>query len=98
MVVCIVEIGPKEEHEENGVGIVDDCMMIGHRYEDITTIFTLGIYSLNFPLPGKCVSNNRRCTASCTNRDLWTGGGRRKLNVHLKGRKVSLCHRVHGVL
>ena len=87
----IVEFGPKE-HEENGVGIVDDCMM------DITTIFTLGIYSLNFPLPGKCVSNNRRCTASCTNRDLWTGGGRRKLNVHLKGRKVSLCHRVHGVL
>ena len=58
--ICIVELGPKEEHVENGVGIVDDCMMVGHIYEDITTIFTLGTYSSNFPLPGKCVSNNRR--------------------------------------
>ena len=26
--ICIVELGPKEEHEENGVGIVDDCMTV----------------------------------------------------------------------
>ena len=25
--ICIVELGPKEEHEEN-VGIVDDCMTV----------------------------------------------------------------------
>ena len=30
-IICIVEFGPKE-HEENGVGIVDDCMMVGHIY------------------------------------------------------------------
>ena len=29
--ICIVELGPKEELEENGVGIiVDDSMMVGH--------------------------------------------------------------------
>ena len=31
--ICIVELGPKEEHEEYGVGIIDDCMtsmMVGH--------------------------------------------------------------------
>ena len=57
--ICIVELEPKE-HEENVVGIVVDGMMVGHIYEDITTDFTLGTYSLNFPLPGKCVSNIRR--------------------------------------
>ena len=31
--ICIVELGPKEEDEESGVGIIDDCMtgmMVGH--------------------------------------------------------------------
>ena len=26
--ICIVELGPKEEHAESGVGIIDDCMMV----------------------------------------------------------------------
>lgn len=39
--ISIVELGPKEEHEGNVDGIVDNCMT-GHIYEDITTIFTLG--------------------------------------------------------
>ena len=50
--ICIVELGPKEELEENGVGIiVDDSMMIGHIYEDITTIFHSWYLKLEFSSP-----------------------------------------------
>ena len=45
VMICIVELGPKEELEENGVGIiVDDSMMIGHIYMRTSQqFFTLGI-------------------------------------------------------
>ena len=50
--ICIVELGPKEELEENGVGIiVDDSMMVGHIYEDITTIFHSWYLKLEFSSP-----------------------------------------------
>ena len=51
VMICIVELGPKEELEENGVGIVDDSMMVGHIYEDITTIFHSWYLKLEFSSP-----------------------------------------------
>jgi len=47
--ICIVELGPKEELKENG--IVDDSMMVGHIYEDITTIFHSWYLKLEFSSP-----------------------------------------------
>ena len=50
--ICIVELGLKEELEVNGVGIiVDDSMMVGHIYEDITTIFHSWYLKLEFSSP-----------------------------------------------
>ena len=48
--ISMVELGPKEEHEMNVDGIVDDCMTC-HIYEDITKILTFGYLKHAFSSP-----------------------------------------------
>ena len=48
-IICIVEFGPKE-HEENGVGIVNDGRTCMRTSQQVSLL--VGSYILNFPAVG----------------------------------------------